>query len=234
MDTSVEEICISANDRSPDAVRKNRRQMKRKMQSVVQAGYERDEYEKNFRADPVLRPLDIAFLDLLIQDLPGNARILDLGSGTGVPYDKFLVSRGFRVTGVDFSLKHLALARKNVPQAEYIQADFSRIGFLPEAFDAVAAFYSIFHLPRQEHPALFAKMHRWLKPHGRILVTLGTSDMECDEDPDWLGAPMMWSSYTPGNYLRILAQAGFVVRKSGYEGAPGDEEYHFWLFAEKV
>jgi hypothetical protein len=76
-------------------------------------------------------------------------------------------------------------------------------------------------------------MHRWLKSRGKILVTLGTSDMDCDTEADRLGAPMIWSSYPPEAYLRILDRTGFTVRKSGFEGAPGDQEYHFWLLAEK-
>jgi SAM-dependent methyltransferase len=204
-----------------------------KMRRVVRDGYEKDDYDKIFRADPILQPMEVEFLDLLIKDLPGGAQILDLGSGTGIPYDNYLAGKGFRVTGVDFSKKHVSLARKNVPQAEYILGDFSKVDFPPESFSAVAAFYSIFHLPRSEHPGLYMKMHQWLKPGGRILLTLGTSDMERDEEINWLGAPMMWSSYPPEENLQILEKAGFVVRKSGYEGAPGDEEYHFWLLAEK-
>jgi SAM-dependent methyltransferase len=204
------------------------------MRRIVQDGYEKDDYDKVFRADPVLRPMEIEFLDLLIKHLPGNAKILDLGSGTGIPYDKYLAGKGLRVIGVDFSSKHISLAYKNVPEAEYILGDFSKVGFQPDSFEAIAAFYSIFHLPRSEHPVLFRKMHRWLKPAGRILLTLGTGDMECDEELNWLGAPMMWSSYPPEENLQILEKTGFAVRKSGYEGAPGDEEYHFWLLAEKT
>jgi SAM-dependent methyltransferase len=208
--------------------------MKKNMKNVVQTGYEADDYEKAFRADPKLRPLENEFLDLLSKDLRLGARVLDLGSGTGLPYDKYLADRGFHITGVDFSQKHLALARNNVPQAEYMEGDFSKLGFPSEAFDAVVSFYAIFHLPREEHQSLFRNIHRWLKPHGVMLATLGTSDMECDEEADWLGAPMMWSSYPPEEYLRIMDQTGFAVRKSGFEGAPGDQEYHFWLLAEKT
>jgi SAM-dependent methyltransferase len=207
--------------------------MMHKMRAVVQAGYEADDYEKAFRSDPKLAPMELEFLDLLVQDLPKRARVLDLGSGTGLPYDEYLIRRGLRVTGVDFSLKHLARARRNVPQAEYIQGDFSKAFFAPETFDAVTAFYAIFNLPRREHAALFARMRRWLKPRGKILVTLGTTDMDCDTEADWLGAPMMWSSYPPEAYRHILEQTDFIERKSGFEGAPGDREHHFWLLAEK-
>jgi hypothetical protein len=44
---------------------------------------------------------------------------------------------------------------------------------------------------------------------------------------------MMWSSYPPEAYRLILEQTDFIERKSGFEGAPGDREHHFWLLAEK-
>jgi len=200
------------------------------MRRVVRDGYERDDYEKAFRANPSLTPMETGFLERLARELPRNGRVLDLGSGTGLPYDGWLAGKGLRVTGVDFSPKHLALARKHVPQAAYLQGDFSKVAFAPGSFDAVTAFYSIFHIPRREHPALFAKIHRWLKPGGRILLTLGTGDMECDEETDWLGAPMMWSSYPPDQNVHLLEETGFTVLTKEFEGAPGDPEYHFWLF----
>jgi cyclopropane fatty-acyl-phospholipid synthase-like methyltransferase len=203
------------------------------MRTIVQAGYEKDDYVRVFRANPNPTPFEIRFLDLLDPYLSSEASILDLGSGTGLPYDKYLVEKGYRLSGVDFSSKHLALARQNVPQATYLHGDFSKIVFAPSAFDAIVSFYAIFHLPRQEHPTLFARMYQWLKPQGVLLVTLGTSDMEYGEETDWVGAPMVWSSYAPEVYRQMLVKQGFRLRISDFEGAPGDEEYHFWLLAQK-
>jgi SAM-dependent methyltransferase len=114
--------------------------MTQNMRAVVHAGYEADDDERAFRADPKRASMEIEFLDLLVQGFPQGARVLDLGSGTGLPYDEYLIRRGLHVTGVDFSPKHLARGRKYVPQAEYIRGDFSKAGFAPETFDAVTAF----------------------------------------------------------------------------------------------
>ena len=81
---------------------------------------------------------------------------------------------------------------------------------------------------------LFQKMNRHLKPGGLILVSLGTSDSEYGEEADWCGAPMAWSTYDPPTYEKVIAEAGFTILKSAFEGRPGDEEYHFWVFAEKA
>ena len=51
--------------------------------------------------------------------------MLDLGCGTGLPTARQLTDAGLRVTGVDLSAGMLALARANVPDAEFVQADLA-------------------------------------------------------------------------------------------------------------
>ena len=45
----------------------------------------------------------------------------------------------------------LAIARENAPRARFVRADMTEVDFAPESFDAVVAFYSIIHVPRDEH-----------------------------------------------------------------------------------
>jgi SAM-dependent methyltransferase len=208
--------------------------MTRDMRALVRDGYERDGYAAAFRTNPEPTAFEARFLEQLCQGLPAGAHILDLGAGVGEPYDRWLVNRGYRLTGVDFSSKHVRLARQNVPQAMYIEADFSRLEFAPASFEAVVCFYAIFHLPRAEQPALFGKIYDWLKPGGLLLATLGHSDEEYGEEADWLGAPMAWSSFAPETYRRMLEELDFAILSGDYDGAPGDAEYHYWLLAEKV
>lgn len=53
--------------------------------------------------------------DWLIESLDPGARVLDLGSGTGVPTARQLADAGFEVVGVDFSARMVALARGTSP-----------------------------------------------------------------------------------------------------------------------
>ncbi|MSP14270.1 MAG: class I SAM-dependent methyltransferase [Chloroflexi bacterium] len=203
------------------------------MKTIVQSGYEEGDYALVFRHNPILTFLEARLLNTLCRQIPGAALILDLGSGIGLPYDKYLADQGHRLVGVDFSLKHVRLARKNIPAASYIYGDFSQIAFVPGSFHAIISCYAIFHIPRQEHAALFAQMYTWLRPDGMILVSLGTSDTEYSEEHDWCGAPMAWSSYTPHTYREMVQQAGFTIKETNFEGQPGDSEYHYWLLAQK-
>ena len=110
----------------------------------------------------------------LIERLAEGASVLDVGCGAGVPIARSL-SRMYRVTGVDVSRDMVRLARRNVPEGEFFCEDVMSVEFDEESFDAVVAFYSIFHLPREEHRGLFERIYRWLRPGGYFLCTLSLS-----------------------------------------------------------
>ena len=48
--------------------------------------------------------------DLILEDLPPKAKVLDVGCGTGNPIAKHIVACGFRVVGVDQSKEMLKIA----------------------------------------------------------------------------------------------------------------------------
>ena len=139
--------------------------------------------------------------------MPAGARVLDLGSGAGLPSTKALAGR-FVVTGVDISEGQIEAARRNVPEASFLQADMAQIDFPPGSFDGVIAFYAISHLPREEHGRLFQRIASWLVPGGLFLATLGASDSP-DWIGEWLGRPMFFSAYDADTNRRLLAEAGF-------------------------
>jgi SAM-dependent methyltransferase len=112
------------------------------------------------------------WLRKLIALLPQRARILDLGCGAGIPVARELAALGFQVLGVDGSARQIELARANAPTAEFLQADMNSLQFSADSFDAVAAFYSVTHVPRTEHAALFREIAKWLRPGGVFVASL--------------------------------------------------------------
>ncbi len=58
-----------------------------------------------------------------------------------------LVCLGARVTGVDFSLAMLALAREAVPEAHFVEGDATSLNFGDAEFDAVTIGFGIPHVP---------------------------------------------------------------------------------------
>lgn len=201
------------------------------MKDLVRRGYDRIEYEQQFRPAEEPDAFERQFLDAMLSRLPGQAAILDLGCGPGIPYDQYLAGKGCALTGVDFCRRHLDLARQNVPGGTFVEGDFTALDFRTGSFDAVVSFYAVFHVPRAEHRRLFEDIRRLLKDGGLALFTLGARDSAYGEEEDWLGAPMAWSMYAPEEYRKLLDRTGFHVIKEGFEGEPGADEHHFWVLA---
>jgi len=114
------------------------------------------------------------FLDEVLQRLPVEAVVLELGCGPGTV--SAALADGRHYTGVDLSAGQLVLARERLPDANFIQADFTNIELPSGAFDAVVAFFVFNHLPRAEHAPMFERVWSWLRPGGRFMLSLGASD----------------------------------------------------------
>jgi SAM-dependent methyltransferase len=150
-----------------------------------------------------------AWEDELVSRLPDGARVLELGCGSGVPDTQRLAAR-FRVTGVDISPGQVERARAAVPDAEFVCADFTALELPPGSFDAVVAFYSFNHVPRDLLAGLFERIHSWLAPGGLFMSALGTGDTE-GWIGEWLGATTFFSSFPPATNTRLLGEAGFEL-----------------------
>ena len=170
------------------------------------------------------------YLDDLAKYLPVGSQVLDLGCGSGIPVDKFLIEKGYHLTGIDISSAQIKLAKQNLPDGNFIQADMDEINFPDSSFDAVVSFYAIFHIPREEHRELLAKCFRLLKKGGYLLITMGSSDWEGTED-DFHGAKMYWSHYGREKNVQMVKEVGFeiiydVIDESG-------NEKHLVIFTKK-
>ena len=203
---------------------------------TVERGYDRIAEQYLATKDPE-DPLTLSALEDLARNLPPGAAVLDLGCGAGVPVTRWLVEKGFSVTGVDFSERQLELARRLAPGAAFIRADMSELDFGPETFGAVVAFHSIIHVPRADHPVLLANVYRWLGPGGHFLATMTVTDFE-GEESDWegWGAAMRWSHYDRETNVEMLRRSGFEIvyaePRTG-KGTGDAEETWLWILARK-
>jgi cyclopropane fatty-acyl-phospholipid synthase-like methyltransferase len=148
-------------------------------------------------------------LDRLIAPLPGDARILDVGCGCGIPIARHLADLGFRVAGLDGSARMVELARQAVPEADFLHGDM-RTAEVAGPFDAVVAWDSVFHLPRSEHAAMFGRFGSWLRPGGRLLVSLGGSGDD-GFTSEMHGETFFYSGHEPSEALELLRGAGFRI-----------------------
>jgi ubiquinone/menaquinone biosynthesis C-methylase UbiE len=161
--------------------------------------------------------------------LPHNAKVLDAGCGTGVPVTQFLVKKGCHVTGIDFAPGMIALARQQVPEAEFIEGDMTQLDFSDETFDGIVSTFAIIHVPREKHPQIYQNFYRVLKPRGILFFSTGSDAWEGTDD--YLGTTMFWSHYDAETSLAYTNAAGFTIISD--EIITRDGETHYWVFAQK-
>jgi SAM-dependent methyltransferase len=202
---------------------------------VVAAGY--DTMAERYLAWSDLRPSPARLRYLALTDalIPAGADVLDLGCGAGIPMTATLAV-GRSLTGVDISAAQIALARANVPSATFIQADLTTLGFPPGSFDAVVAFYSLTHVPRAEHAALFGRIRSWLRPGGVFVASLGVEDSPDEIEADWLGVDMFFSHFSARVNRRLVAEAGFEIERADVVTEPEDrhDARFLWVVARAV
>jgi cyclopropane fatty-acyl-phospholipid synthase-like methyltransferase len=148
-------------------------------------------------------------LEALMPRLKPGSQVLDLGCGCGVPVSRILAGE-HSLTGVDISPVQVQRARELVPTGEFICTDMAGIDFEAARFDAIVSFFAVIHVPVAEHPALFQKMNRWLRPGGLLMFSVGHNAWTGTE-PDWKGAEMYWSHAGPDTYREWLKELGFQI-----------------------
>ncbi len=177
-------------------------------------------------------------LNLITEHLAPGSKILDVGCGAGIPVARHLAGM-FSLTGIDISSNMIALAKKNVPTAEFIIADVMETEFPAGSFDAIVSFYAIFHIPRQEHQELFRRFAQWLRPGGLLLFTVARyDDGPGYTEDDFFGGTMYWSNFGTSTYKKFLTETGFQIEQEGIVGGgsksiDAPEEIHPFFFAVK-
>jgi SAM-dependent methyltransferase len=164
--------------------------------------------------------------------LPDGGDVLDLGCGCGIPAARWLSRRGFQVLGVDLSPVQVRRARQLVPTATFVCQDMTRFDAPRASLDAVVCLYAIIHVPVDEQAALIDSMHRWLRPGGWLLITVGNEAWTGTEN-NWGDVPdalMYWSHESTATYLRWMQSDGFRIEWSRF--VPEDDGGHVLVLAQ--
>ena len=200
--------------------------------AIVRHGY--DKVAASYLADRTLDGADVDALAALVDLLTPDARVLDAGCGAGLPVARVLANAGLSTIGLDISITQLELLHAFVPESPAVQGDLATFPFPDATFDGVVSYYAIIHVPRSDHPAVFAEVRRVLRPGGHALLCVGAADNPGDHDPEsWLGAPMFWSHFDAATSLELLRAAGLEVVSDEIVPDPMDHGGHLFALVRR-
>ncbi len=168
-------------------------------------------YEENAAAWDRQRGRDLfekPWLERFAALLPDGGSILDIGCGMGEPIARFLIERGYAVTGIDSSASLIAICRERFPEQDWYAADMRSLD-LGRRFDGILAWHSFFHLSPEHQRPMFARFAAHARPGGGLMFTSGPEHGEAVGEFE--GEPLYHGSLAPDEYRQLLAEHGFTV-----------------------
>lgn len=166
--------------------------------------YERQarHWDKNRLASLYEKP----WLDRLLSTLPSQARLVDLGCGSGVPIAGYFLSKGCSLVGVDYSPTMISLARQRYPEADWLVQDINQLA-LNGQYDGIYSWDGFFHLSIDEQRKIIPKLSMLIKTGGSIMLTVGRGEGEVTGTVG--GETVYHASLAPEEYQRLFYACGF-------------------------
>ncbi|PSP95986.1 SAM-dependent methyltransferase [Halobacteriales archaeon QS_4_62_28] len=149
---------------------------------------------------------DSALVGDLLDELPADPVVLDVGCGDG---ERTLARLPTGSIGLDFSRRGLELASQRVPHGRLLQGEMTAMPVADDAVDAITAYHAVFHVPREDQPAVYREFARVLRPGGQLLMTLPGGRFETVRR-GWMGGSMFFSAPGRKRSLQQLRDAGFT------------------------
>ena len=150
------------------------------------------------------------WLDRFLGLLPAQAKILDLGCGSGRPIAAYLLQHGHQLTGVDSADSMLEMAREHFPTQCWIEADMRTVD-LNQCFDAILAWDSFFHLTPNDQRCMFEKFALWSTSNTVLMFSSGPATGEAIGE--MFGEALYHASLSQDEYRQLLKDHGFKVVK---------------------
>jgi SAM-dependent methyltransferase len=102
---------------------------------------------------------------------PTEPRVLEIGCGDGRDA-KDIVELTPKYTGFDISEELIKIAKKQVPQGQFVIADAISYPYPANDLDVVFAFASLLHLNKDEVKDVLEKVHEALRDGGIFFISL--------------------------------------------------------------
>ena len=152
---------------------------------------------------------------MFLKDLEINpdAKVLDLCCGAGQATQE-LVKHFQNVTGLDASPIAIQRAKRNVPQANYVESFAEKMPFSDRSFDLVITNTAMHEMDSAQLRQIIEDTYRILTPDGQFIII----DFHCPTNPlFWLPvATFLWLFETETAWELIKTDLHQLLTKSGF------------------
>lgn len=154
----------------------------------------------------ILNGYETPWLERFAIDFTQEAKVLDLGCGTGQPIADWFDARGIAYEGWDFAAPMIQRAQALYPQFEFSINDMMNLAVL-DRYEGILSWDGFFHLDPESQRVLLPRIARALRSGGRLMMTIGPEAGEATGQVD--GAEVYHASLSPAEYTRRLQLLGF-------------------------
>jgi SAM-dependent methyltransferase len=196
-----------------------------------------EDYAREFCDEMDRKPFDRKMLDWLAEKVEGLGTICDMGCGPG-QLARYLHGRGVNVCGIDLSPEMVRQAQALNPDIPFQQGDMLALtGVADDSYAAIAAFYSIIHIPRPSVIDALRELKRVLRPQGVLLLAFHTGQQTIHKD-EWWGKEVSldFHFFETEEMKGYLTTAGFELEEVIERDPYPDFEYptrRTYIFAKK-
>ncbi len=165
-------------------------------------------YDRRMRKIRDIDAENAGMLDFL--RLPPDGAVLEIGTGTGA-FLRTAAKRCARAAGIDISEVMLRYARSRADEEKLQNLELSRAGFLthtfaPETFDGVVSGLAFHHLPDVWKAVALERIHRILKPGGRLVLLDVVFDWKSEAPEAYFERIVSAAGESRPNFIRHIAQ----------------------------
>jgi 2-polyprenyl-3-methyl-5-hydroxy-6-metoxy-1,4-benzoquinol methylase len=148
------------------------------------------------------------FKEIITQETKFSERVklLEVGCNNGI----FIKSLGnlnkFEITGSEIYLKGLIIAKKHIPNVEFIQLDITAPALDDNSYDLITAFDVLEHIERDD--LAIANIFNALKPQGKFIISVPQHKFMYSDFDKFLNHQRR---YTRRELVHKLIMAGFKI-----------------------
>lgn len=168
-----------------------------------------DIYFDKYHKDLEYKIYDKEFLLHFVNQLPVKSKILDIGCGSAAQQARFFRDMGHQITAIDVSEKCIETAKQKFTGIQFQQMDMLDMHFESHTFDAINAFYSFIHIPKEHSHTLFSLCNRILRPNGLMAIAVYADDFYGYYDKNEI--PVFYRSYSQTELTTLLVGHGFEI-----------------------